>query len=135
MSRAVIILYADRDRKRAHRWIEQAQPRTIVEFREAVRSIDQNARMWSMLTDLSRQLEWHGQRHSAEDWKQIMMAGLKRHLRTVPNIDGDGFVILGYSTSKLTKSEFTELLDLISAFGAQHGVTFRAEANEAPPHV
>lgn len=135
MSRAVIILYADRDRKKAHRWIEGAPPRTIVEFREALRSIDQNSRMWSMLTDLSRQLEWHGQRLSADDWKLIMMAGLKAEMRIVPNIAGNGFVNLGHSTSKLTKSEFGELLDLISAFGATHGVKFRAEANEAPPHV
>ena len=134
MSRAVVILYADQDRKRAHRWIEKAPPRTIVEFRESLRSVDQNARMWSMLTDLSKQLLWHGQKLSAEDWKLVAMAGLKRSARIVPNMENNGFVDLGHSTSKLTKEDFSELLDMISAFGAQHGVKFRAEANEPPPH-
>jgi hypothetical protein len=41
----------------------------------------------------------------------------------VPGIDG-GFVVLGSSTSRMDKSEMSELLELIGAFGAQQGVEF-----------
>jgi hypothetical protein len=41
----------------------------------------------------------------------------------VPGLDG-GFVVCGQSTSKMTKSEFSELLELIAAFGANNGVKF-----------
>lgn len=37
---------------------------TRVEFKEAKRTTDQNARMWAMLTDVAQQLPWHGQRLS-----------------------------------------------------------------------
>lgn len=134
MSRAVVILFGKVDRMRAHAWIEQAAPRTVVTFTEPLRSIDQNSRLWSMLTDLAKQLKWHGQKLSPEDWKLVMMNGLNSEMRIVPNIEGNGFVNLGTQTSKLSKGEMVALIDLVSAFGAQHGVTFRAEANEAPPH-
>ncbi len=78
-----------------------------------------------MLTEVSVQLSWHRQKLRPDDWKLIFMDALKRELRIVPNIDGTGFVNLGRSSSDLSKEEMGELLELISAFGAQHGVTFR----------
>jgi hypothetical protein len=130
MSRAVVILYGKRERERGHKWLDDAPPRTIVEFKEPLRSTDQNSRLWSMLTDLSVQLKWHGQDLSPEDWKLVMMNGLNREMRIVPNIDNNGFVHLGTQTSQLTKSEFGDLLELISAFGAKHDVTFKAESEQ-----
>jgi hypothetical protein len=44
----------------------------------------------------------------------------------VPVIDGC-FVVLGKSTSKMTKPEMSELQQLIEAFGAQQGVRFTAQ--------
>jgi hypothetical protein len=49
----------------------------------------------------------------------------------VPNIDGTGFVNLGRSSSDLSKQEFIDLIELITAFGAQHGVVFSDEAKAA----
>ena len=88
------------------------------------RSLPQNDRMWAMLSELALQLPWHGQKLRADDWKLIFLEALKRELRLVPNIDGDGFVDLSRSSSDLSKNEMGDLLDLIAAFGAQHGVMF-----------
>lgn len=90
-----------------------------------LRSAQANARMWAMLTDVSRQVIWHGQRLAAEDWKHVLSAALKKQ-RIVPNIEGNGFVVLGLSTSRMTVAEMAELMDLIEAFGAQQGVRFSA---------
>ena len=79
-----------------------------------------------MLTELSRQVEWYGQRLRPEEWKDVMTAALKKQ-RAVPGIDG-GFVVLGSSTRRMTKQEHGELQDLIEAFGAQHGVKFKDAA-------
>ncbi len=78
-----------------------------------------------MLTDVSIQLVWHGQRLTPDDWKLVMLDGLKRELRIVPNIDGTGFVNLGRSSSDLSKAEMGDLMTLIEMFGAKHGVVFR----------
>ena len=124
MSRALIILHRQSDRDRAASWVRQAPWGTRITFQEAKRTTDQNARMWAMLTEVARQVKWHGQRLSADDWKLIFMAALKQELRIVPNLDGTGFVQLGRSSSDLSVAEMGDLMDLIAAFGAREGVTF-----------
>lgn len=124
MSRAVLILHRQSDRDRAASWVRQAPWGTRITFQEAKRTTDQNARMWAMLTEVARQVKWHGQRLSADDWKLVFMAALGSELRLVPNLDGTGFVQLGRSSSDLSVAEMGDLMDLIAAFGAREGVTF-----------
>jgi hypothetical protein len=127
MGRAVLILNGKVDREKAARWIAKAPVGTRVEFKASKRSIPQNDRMWAMLTVLSENLLWHGQRLSPDDWKLVMLDGLSREVRAVPAIDGRGFVNLGRSSSSLTKGEMTQLMDLMEAFAAQHGVNLSEE--------
>jgi ketopantoate reductase len=94
----------------------------VIELRPEKRSDPQNRKMWAMLTEVSEQVEWHGQRLSSEDWKHIFSASLKKQ-RAVPGLDG-GFVVLGQKTSRMTKQELSELIELIHAFGAERNVTF-----------
>jgi hypothetical protein len=84
-----------------------------------------------MLTDVATQLKWHGLSLSTDDWKLIFLDALKRELRMVPNIDGSGFVNLGRSSSDLSKEEMTNLIELIAAFGANHGVVFHDPESQA----
>lgn len=124
MSRALITLNRSADRERAGRLVASSPAGTRVEFKASKRTLPQNDRLWAMLTDVASQLPWHGQKLRPDDWKMIFMDALKRELRIVPNIDGTGFVNLGRSSSDLSKCEMTELMELISAFGVNHGVTF-----------
>ena len=130
MTRAVIVLTQDTERQKAARWAAQLPPGTRVEFKAPKRSLPQNDRMWAMLTDIATQLKWHGLRLTADDWKLIFLDALKREVRMVPNLDGNGFVSLGRSSSDLSKQEMTDLIDLISAFGANHGVVFHDGMHE-----
>ncbi len=125
MGRATLILNGSVDRAKATAWVAKAPAGTRVEFKASKRSIPQNARLWAMLTDVSIQLVWHGQHLTPDDWKLVMLDGLKRELRIVPNIDGTGFVNLGRSTSDLSKAEMGDLMTLIEMFGAKHGVVFK----------
>ncbi|MKC51652.1 recombination protein NinB [Salmonella enterica subsp. enterica] len=102
----------------------------IVEFKQRNRSLDQNRKLWACLGDVSRQVNWHGRWLDAESWKCIFTSALKKQ-DVVPNLNGDGFVVIGQSTSKMRVSEFGELLELIQAFGAEHGVKWSDEARLA----
>ena len=124
MSRALIILNRASDRERVQAWAAKAPWGTRITFQEAKRTSDQNARMWAMLTEVARQVEWDGLKLSADDWKLIFMAALKQELRMVRNLDRTGFVQLGRSSSDLSVAEMGDLMDLIAAFGAREGVTF-----------
>ena len=131
MSRALITIRGSADRLRIARMAEAVPFGTRVEFKASKRTLPQNDRMWAMLTDLSRQLEWYGKKLRPDDWKLVFMDALKRELRCVPNIEGNGFVNLGRSSSDLSKNEMSELIELIAAFGAQHGVVFQDDREAA----
>lgn len=124
MSRALVTIHSSADRQRAVSWAAKAPEGTRIEFKRTKRSLPQNDHMWALLTDVSRQLQWHGQHLTPDDWKLVFLDGLKREKRLVPALNGDGFVNLGRSSSDLSKDEMGELLELIMAFGAQHGVEF-----------
>lgn len=98
--------------------------RMVAELRPEKRSDAQNRRLWSMLADISKQVDWHGHKLTSEEWKDVFSAALKR-TKVVPGLDG-GFVVCGQSTSRMTKAEMSELQTLMEAFGAQHGVQFKA---------
>lgn len=116
-----IKIASETDRARAHAWVEKAPiGYSLVFHKDDTRTLDQNAKLWPMLTDIRRQVDWHGLTLSNEDWKNMFTASLKNQ-RTVPGIDG-GFVVLGSSTSAMDKETFSELIDLIDAFGSQRGV-------------
>lgn len=124
MSRVSVALWTQADREKVCKWVMKVDAGTRVELKEAKRTDDQNAKFWAMLTEVSQQLLWHGQKLNTEDWKLVFLDALKRELRIVPNITGNGFVNLGRSSSDLTKGEFSDLIEIIHAFGAEHGVVF-----------
>lgn len=115
------------------RWAVQAREGRPLVVRVSedrlTRTTAQNSRLWAMLADISEQVEWHGQRLGSEDWKHVFTAALKRQ-RVVPGLDG-GFVVLGSATSRMTIGEMSELIDLMTAFGAERGVRFADQEQEA----
>ncbi|MFG1302129.1 recombination protein NinB [Xanthobacter sp. V3C-3] len=124
MSRVLLILRSKMDRELAASWVKNAPYGTRLEFKEAKRTVPQNDRMWALLTDVARQVDYHGLRLSPADWKLIFLDALKREVRMVPNLDGNGFVSLGRSSSDLSKSEMSDLMALIEEFAARNGVVF-----------
>ena len=86
------------------------------------RSLSQNGKMWPMLTDVSKQVNWYGEKLDNEDWKDVCMSSLNKQ-RAVPGIDG-GFVGLSKRTSKLDKEGFAQLIEVIYAFGSEQNVAW-----------
>ncbi len=130
MGRALIILQSSAERARATQWIAKAPPGTRVEFKATKRSLDQNAKMWACLTDIAGQVVWYGQKLSADDWKDVFTASLRR-ARVVPGIDHGTYVPLGMRTSDMSKDEMSALIELMLAFGAEHQVVFHDQPTEA----
>ena len=123
MERRILALNNERARAAAHALIDAAPEGYILTVQEPTRTAEQNSRLWPMLSDVSRQVEWYGRKLSNEDWKHVFTASLHK-LDVVPNLDGTGFVALGQSTSKMGKRQFADLIELIFEFGARHGVVW-----------
>lgn len=103
----------------------------VVSIGRPRRTIDQNALLWALLTDISRQVDWYGQKLTPENWKDVLTSALRKQ-KVVPGIDG-GFVVCGTSTRKMDKSQFSELIELIYAFGAEHDVVFSGDKKPRAP--
>ena len=120
-----ITLYGQRERERVRAWLSEAPDLSRVTLDEPKRSFEQNKALWAALHDISEQLDWHGQKYSPEDWKDYLMHALRR-ARWMP-MEGGGMVPIGMSTSQLSWKDFSDLLELAMAFGAQHSVTFKKD--------
>jgi hypothetical protein len=126
MSRRTFIINGPRDRAKVARWAAECSAGVTVEFRSARRNLDQNALMWSLLSEISRKVVWYGAKLSADDWKDVLTASLRK-ARVVPGIDPGTYVPLGMRTSEMTKAEFGELIELIYAFGSEQSVQFHEQ--------
>ncbi|WP_292041531.1 recombination protein NinB [Massilia sp. UBA6681] len=116
------ILAHDAARQNAIRYIAEAPAGYCVTVAEPTRTLEQNALMWPLLQKLADQVVWYGVKLSADDWKDLLTASLRKQ-RSAPGLDG-GFVVFGERTRTYSKAEFSELIELIYAFGAQQGVEF-----------
>ncbi len=128
MSRWAFIV-TDSIRAKLHAWVDKAPPGMRITFMEAKRTDAQNRLMWPLLTDISEQLEWHGQKYTPDDWKDFLMHQLGNG-RWMP-AEGGGMVPIGMRTSDLSKAEFGDLIEVIYAFGARNGVVFSDDQQEA----
>ena len=131
MSRALVVILCPEDRQRVAKWAAGVPNGTRIEFKAPKRSLPQNDRLWAMLTEVALQVPYHGLKLTPDDFKLLFLDALKREVRMVPNLDGNGFVSLGRSSSDLSKAEMSDLFLLIEKFGAEHGVVFREQESEA----
>ena len=130
--RAQIVLNSRADREKAIRWVQQLPPGTRLDFKGPQRSLEQNDRMWAMLTDIATQKTLNGRKWSTDQWKVIFLTALGRETQFIPDLDGK-FIPYGQSSSSLSKSEMSDLIDFMSAWGAENDVVWSdpAERNVA----
>lgn len=135
MEMTKFLLRDDRIRRNCIEAIQQlpASPDKPFEIiiQERKRTTDQNKKLWPLLHDLSRQVEWYGQKYSPDDWKDLITALVAKskneQQRTAPGIGG-GVVMFGSRTSKMRVSEMVEVIEAIYWFGTEHNVKFSDEA-------
>jgi hypothetical protein len=72
-----VILTNAFSRERFKRIVDKAPDGYVAEVREPKRTLDQNNKLWAMLTDVSVAMPM-GRRHTPDDWKAIS----SRHLET-----------------------------------------------------
>jgi len=134
MNRKLFRLVHTQARNGACRAITEAPDGYVVTISEPTRNLEQNALMWALLTEFSRQLKWpvNGEmvKLEPEEWKDLLSAAFRRESQRVAmGIDG-GMVMLGMRTSKMSKREFAEFIDFIHATAAFRGVYIAEHAQE-----
>ena len=129
MSRWQRTLWSDHDRELVKAWIDKAPKGFRVKLQETKRTVPQNDRMWAMLTAISVQLVWRGQRYTPDQWKDYFIHAL-RGGAFMPDEDG-GMVPIGRSSSRLAKQEFSLLMEIIEGFCERNGVDLSEQGRSA----
>lgn len=129
MTRALIIIHSDFDRRRAAKWCEKAPDGCRVEFKAEKRSLEQNARLWAMLTDVATQAQHNGRKYTPDQWKCLFLNACGREVQFIPALDNKTFLPWGQSSSDLSKAEMSELFAFIEAWGAENRIVF----HDQPP--
>jgi len=124
-----LILDGPRQRAIAKQLIDRAPRDAILTIREATRSNEQNARMWAMLSDVSR-AKPEGRMWTPETWKAAFMHSLGHQVQFCDGLDGSGPFPLGFRSSRLTVRQMADLITCIQEYGDRHGVRWTDPALE-----
>lgn len=123
MSGQTIILRGETQREYARRLVDAAPADAVVNIREATRSTEQNSKLWAMLSDVSR-AKPEGRVWRPEVWKAAFMHALGHEILWQPGLDGQTPFPAGFRSSRLTKHQMSDLIEMIYEYGSRHGVVW-----------
>ena len=124
-----VVIDSQYRRDLAQRLVAAAPVGAVMTISPAKRTADQNARFWSMLSDISR-AKPEGRVHTPEAWKALFMHALGHSVRFEMGLNGEPFPV-GFRSSRLTKAQMSDLMEFMSAWAAERGVIFSNEARAA----
>lgn len=116
-------LILGRNRETAHRVLDVAPVGSVVNIKPPRRTVDQNSKMWAMLSDISR-AKPEGRSLTPDVWKALFLHALDHAQRFEMALDGNGMVPVGFRSSRLSKEQMADLITFIDEWGARHGVEF-----------
>ena len=116
-----IIIRGQPQRDLAKRLIDLAPADAVVRVSEATRNLDQNARLWAMLSDVAR-AKPEGRHWTPEVWKSAFMHALGHQVMFCEGLDGSGPFPVGFRSSRLTVRQMADLITCVAEYGDRHGV-------------
>jgi hypothetical protein len=126
MAGQTVILCGNRQREFAKTLVNAAPVGAVLNIREATRSTDQNAKLWAMLSDVSRAMP-DGRRATPDVWKALFMNACGHAVQFETGLSGQPFPI-GFRSSRLNKDQMAELITFIIQWGDGKGVIWTNEA-------
>jgi len=94
---------------------------------KARRTLEQNNKMWALLSEIAEQVEHCGRHYSSDQWKTLLMHAMGQEVLFLPALDGKTFVPYGGRSSHMTTAQMSELIEFIYVWGLQHGVQFASD--------
>lgn len=107
-------------RTRACQLIAKAPDGHLCRVTPPTRTLDQNAKMHAMLTDISLSKPG-GRKLTPDDWKCLMMHACGWESQFLEGLDGRPFPT-GFRSSRLSKSQMSDLIEFMQSWGDQNNV-------------
>ena len=121
------LLTGNRSRQQACAVIMQAPAYSTATIKPQKRSDEQNAKLWAMLSDVSR-AKPGGRTHIPEVWKCLFMAACGHQVAFEMGLDNRPFPV-GFKSSRLTKNEMMDLITFVQQWGDEQGVIWSNEVS------
>lgn len=119
----IFVMAHDEARRRALAAVAQAPAGWRITVEPPKRSLDQNAALHALLTEVAERCEWAGRRWDLDTWKRLLVGAWSRAINDpvllLPALDGAGVEVVFRRTSTMTKRECSELLEFINAWCAE----------------
>lgn len=128
--KVTIKLVGPEQRQRAATMAHRVPDGWVASYAPPTRTLDQNAKLWAMIQDCQRQIP-DMRTLDANDIKLRFMDALGVEMRYLQKLDGPGYFPVGHRSSKLSKAQFADLIELIYAHGAAHGVRWSEPMDRA----
>lgn len=126
MKRVFVLAHAQA-RQNALQFVAQAPAGYCVTVSEPTRSLEQNAKLHALFSELARKAKLCGRSYTANQWKTLMISGhaiaTGLGVEMVPGVEGE-FVNIRESSASMTVARMTSLIEYIHAWGAQNGAHF-----------
>ena len=124
-----VILRGHSQRDFAKAMIDRAPVDAVVKIAAAKRTLDQNAKLWAMLSDISRAKPL-GRVATPETWKALVMHACGFAVQFEMGLNGQPFPT-GFRSSAMTKDQMSMLIEWLYQFGAENGVAWSDDMRAA----
>lgn len=114
------------NREFAHRLVDVAPVGSVMKIAAPRRTTEQNDKMWAMLTEISA-AKPEGRELTPDVWKALFMHSLDHAQRFEMALDGKGMVPVGFRSSRLTKAQMSDLIEVMNEYAARHGVALATD--------
>ena len=105
----------------------EAHESICIEVREKNRTLEQNAKLHAMLTEVSRKLEFNGKKLSVDEWKLVFVSAhaiaTGKPAEMVIGLEGE-VINLRESTAQMSVKRLSSLIEYIHAYCADKGMVF-----------
>ncbi|WP_233119282.1 recombination protein NinB [Aggregatibacter actinomycetemcomitans] len=100
----------------------------VIKIQPMTRNLEQNAKLHAMLSDISKNATWNGEKLDIYAWKNLLVSAHSiatgEPLKIVRGIEGE-LVNIRERTSKMSSKRLSSLIDYILAFCAGSGIEIK----------
>ncbi|MEG2265714.1 MAG: recombination protein NinB [Acinetobacter sp.] len=112
--------------------LDQNSP-LVLTIQERTRTLEQNAKLHAMLSDISRQHAYLGKKRNVEFWKGLFVSGWQiatnQNPEIVPGLEGE-FINIRESTATMGVRKLSEVIEYIYAYCSMNGIKLRGISYE-----
>jgi hypothetical protein len=106
--------------------------RMVLSLSPASKSREQEEKYHAMIGEVAKQAQHLGAAWQAEDWKRLLLDKFARetnrtHGKVIPNLDKTGVVEVGIQSRKFSRSDGSEFIEWLYAWGDENGIKYLGE--------